>query len=269
MDLGIEVPKKSQEKEVPSDIKNILKEAENRDYQNFMCCLVIGQDDTAKTGIVLDYCSKLPKKTIVLDVDLGAYEVKTMYHKDSKKIIIPGNILVMDKTTGDISYEETLKIMRQIVNEIKENSQEYSAIVVDGISTLLKYAEYLMRIEKNIAPDGGVNLRYWIQRNKRFIEFLESVKSIPNIDKFFIGHEDFIIGEEAASVKVKTNQAVHQRVICTKETDKKTGTVTFKARVDKSKYNLKKQGKEYIIAIVPQEDEPTWNGSGKLFEGLK
>ena len=281
LDLGLEVPEKPKEEKketkpiTDDEAKTMIDRAENREYSSFMCCLVVGQDDTGKTGIVMDYCSNLPKKTLVLDLDLGSYEVKSTYHKEDKNIIIPNDIMVMEKTEKDIviNYEKTITNLKALVKYVKDHHNEYSAIIVDGISTLLKYAEYIMRIDKSIAPDGGVQLRYWIQRNKTFIEFLEAVKSVTGVDKFFIGHEDFIVGDEAASVKVKTNQMIHQRIICKKikeqGADKKpTGNILYTATIDKSKYNLKKQGKEYTFATVPKEGEPTWNIKG-IFEGLK
>jgi hypothetical protein len=283
VDLGVEVPKNSkkeeegkletpQEKKVVSifSAEEAVKKASNREYQNFICALVAGQDDTGKTGIVLDYASRQPKKTLVIDVDLGAYEVVAAYHGKEKKIIVPEGIIVKD------DYKQTIDNMVALITYVKDHKEEYSVFVMDGLSTLLKYCEYIMRIEKNISADGGVSLRYWVERNKKFIEILEYIKSIQGIDKFFIAHEDFITSEETAAVKIKTNQMIHQRIICKKikEKDgigkdaKPTGNIYFEATIDKSKYNLEKQGKAYIFAKVPKTGKPTWNIEG-IFEGLK
>ena len=130
----------------------------------------------------------------------------------------------------------------------------------DGLSTALTYAENQMRIEKNITPDGGVNLAFWKLRNKLFIETLEQIKSIP-IARFFIAHEDFIQSKdnELSSVKAKTNQMMFQKIRCIRES--LPNEVVYKAVIDKSKYNVNVEGLEFEFCNVDkQTGKAEWKG---------
>lgn len=254
------------DEQVKGMIDNAAKQTAEMKSQ--FCCLVIGADGTGKTGIVMDYCSKLEKKTLIIDLDGGAYPLYGAYHKGNEKIIIIQPFESKMTATGvEFDYKMTISKIRALIKYVKEHRAEYSAIVLDGISSLLKFAEYLMRVDKHIAPDGGVQMRFWLNRNKAFTEVLDSIKNIPDIDIFFVGHEDFIVDDDSAAVKVKTSQMIHQRIICTKVEDEKLGKVMFKAKVDKSKYNLSLEGKEFTFATV-EKDKITWN-SKPIFEGLK
>jgi hypothetical protein len=256
------------------DIKKLIEETQKQQKSatsNCFNCLIIGNDGTGKSGIVMDYMSKLPKKSIIIDLDGGNAPIYESYYKNTEnkdKIVIITPLEI--KSTKDdvvVDYKRTLAKIKAIVKYMKANYIEFSAIAIDGLSSLLKDAEYLMRIEKNIAPDGGVQLRYWINRSKVFTEILEMLKSIPLIDKFYIGHEDFIMKDEMAAVKSKTNQMIHQRIICEKRTN--LDKVEFVARIDKSKYNISLEGKEYKFASINHETKKVeWNAS-EIFKGLK
>lgn len=278
-DFGFDIPKgkgdgKVAEKEVifsDKDIEREIETAEKIQTKGFFNVFVIGNDGTGKSGIVLDYVGGLPKKTLIIDLDGGNLPLKQMYHKDNKNIVIL-NPLKMEATADDIEidYKMTFAKIKAIIKYVNDHYDNYSAIVLDGISTLLRYAEYQMRLEKNIAADGGVQYGYWKNRNKRFIEVIEVMKNIPAIDKFYIGHEDFILTSDSAAVKNKMNQMMHQRILCIK-TDDKAGKVTFTGKIDKSKYNLALEGKSYDFATVENIEDKgktTWN-SKSIWEGLK
>jgi len=280
IDFGVKMPTKPKEaKEVSAvfsdeDIETIIKDAENKVPSNNLVCLVIGQDGSGKTGIVMDYLETLPKKSIIIDVDGGCEPLKASYHKGSKKVIIIDPV-EMKTTEKDVEfdYNKTVAKIKAFIKYVKDNKDNFSAIVIDGISTGLKMCEHQMRIDKHIAPDGGVQMRYWIQRNKRFTEMLDAAKSIQGIDKIFIGHEDFIVKEDAAAVKTKTNQMIHQRIICKKDVEKNTqkmptGNVKFSALIDKSKYNLAIEGNTHVFATKDKEGKTTWDAK-PIFEGLK
>ncbi len=105
------------------------------------------------------------------------------------------------------------------------------------------------RLEKNIAPDGGVQTRYWLLRNKLFIETLEQLKSLP-CDTFLIAHEDFILNPlgDNASVKEKTNAMVWQKIRCERKVS--PNEIQFVATIDKSKYRVESEGREMIFCTV-------------------
>jgi len=278
-DFGSEGKKDSKEEDSEvifsdEDIGKLLEQTlkiQQESKSNSFNCLIVGADGSGKSGVVMDYISRLPKKTVIIDLDGGNMPLYESYYKgkeSANKIIIVQPMEIKPTATDiEIDYSRTLAKIKAIVKYVKTNYTEFGAIVLDGLSTLLKNAEYIMRIEKNIAPDGGVQLRYWINRAKTFTEIIEMMKSIPVIDKFYIAHEDFILKENDSSVKQKMNQTVHQRIICKKNIN--LDKVEFVAIIDKSKYNIKIEGKEYIFATVNTETkEFTWNAQ-EIFKGLK
>ena len=254
------------------DIKGLLDGALKRQLSEHEVagfnCLILGADGTGKSGIVLSYLAKKPKKSVIIDLDRGVEPVYEAYHRGNDKLIIVP-VLEMTRTEDDIilDYRKTLVKLKGIIKYVAKHHDEFSGICIDGISSLLKNAEYIMRIDKHIAPDGGVSMRYWIQRNKIFTEILEAVKNIKNIDRFYIGHEDFVMKEDAAAVKAKTNQMIHQRIMCKKVEDK--NVVKFVAKIDKCKYNLSLEGTEYTFGTVNKETkETTWRAT-QVFKGLR
>lgn len=231
------------------------------------CCLLYGSDGTGKSGLCLDYLSpediKAEKKIVIIDLDGGNVPLITTYHMDKIKNIQCVNPLVTSETEEGtvIDYQKTFAKIRAIIRYVKTShkTENIKAIVFDGLSTALKHAEHQMRLDKNIADDGGVMLKYWLIRNKIFIETLEQLKSIP-IAKFFIAHEDFIgkAGEELSSVKSKTAQMCFQKIKCERVDSK--DKVVFKAIIDKSKYNVRAEGKAITFCEVDKtKDVVKWD----------
>lgn len=245
------------------DIEALINKSEvNKPMFN---ALILGEDGAGKSGIIVHYIAKLPKKTIIIDLDGGNSPLIQSYYKDNKNLIVINPIEILVGTTDvEIDYKKTMAKIKAIVKYVKDHEELYSAIVLDGLSTLLKYAEYQTRIEKSIAPDGGMQLRYWLNRNKIFLEVLEIMKSI-NLDKFFIGHKDLILKSDTdSSVKQKLNQMIHQRILCERRVE--LGVVSFIAKIDKSKYNINLEGKEFEFARV-EGGKSIWKAD-ELFKGL-
>jgi len=259
--------------EIEKMISEVTKIAATNEKE--LNCIVIGNDGTGKTGIVIDYLETLPKKSLVIDLDGSATKLIRVYHKSSyeKGKIIPLAPLKMEENaeTQDvtINYVQTFAKLKAMIKYVVDRKENFSAIVLDGISDLLKYAENQMRLEKNINADGGVNYQYWKNRNQKFTETIEAMRHIPGIDKFYIGHEDFIISKESASVRVKMNQMMQQRIICRKKETALSGggnLIEFIAKIDKSKYNIALEGKEVIFSSI-KAGEYKWDTS-KIFEGF-
>jgi hypothetical protein len=256
------------------EIKKMIDDAQNIAVeQPCFNCLILGTDGTGKSGIVMDYCSKQTKNSVFIDVDGGDTPLKNSFFKDKKNIIVI-NPLEVEMTAKDviIDYPKTISKVKAIIKYVNDHSNEFSAIVLDGISTLLKYAEYTMRIDKNLTADGGVQLRYWINRAKTMTEIFEQMKLTP-IDKFYIGHEDLILqgtknpAIKDPAVKQKINQLIYQRIICKKTQSADGKLTTFTAIIDKSKYSLAKEGTETVFATV-NNGKAVWDIKN-LFDGLK
>lgn len=248
------------------DIAKIMETAKTAKITPKMCCLVLGAEGCGKSGIVLDYCNKLDKPTIVIDLDGGCMPLIYKHYKGKKTFIIPQDIIETKATDEgiDIDYIRTLAKINGIIKYTIEHQDEYGAIVLDGLSTLLKFCEFQSRIDKNIAVDGGMQLRYWILRAKLFTETIEIMKTAASMHRFYIGHIDLVATKDSAAVKQKLNALVHQRIICSRE--EKLGKTLFIGKIDKSKYNLLMENKNVTFATV-NDKEATWD-TKKLFEGL-
>lgn len=258
---------------VPIDVENLIYDKPMILPDEIpICAMLYGDDGTAKSGLALSCLTeediKNDKKLIVIDLDAGTVPLLMKYHKPA---VQSGNIRHIDpiiwgidpKTGKDvINYEATIDLINKIGNKIKETWKERNvkAVILDGGSKLLKYSEQQMRIEKALTPDGGVSPRYWIVRNKLFLELLELYKSIP-VDKYFIMHEDFIpgrkIGEQLSGVKLHTNQMMHQKILCERID---TGPeVVFRATLHKSKANTANEGLMIPFSKVNKKEKAyTW-----------
>src|SRR3990167_6565265 len=164
--------------------KNILysneqvKEWFNVKYSNkvLLNLLILGLDGTGKSGIAVDLLSeqdiKEGKKIVIIDLDGGNLPIIETYHKNKINNIICINPLLTCETNEgtEIDYKRTFAKIRAVVRYIEQNYQQekIKAIIFDGLSTALKYAELNMRMEKHLLPDQGVSMLYWKNRNKLF-----------------------------------------------------------------------------------------------------
>jgi len=255
--------------------------------ENKFVCMILGDDGTAKSPLALSHMTdediKAGKRVVVLDLDGGNGPLINSYHKErceklgrkaSDVFLVknPLSILATDKGVA-IDYITTLNQIKGVINLLKDpatvKTLNIKYVIFDGLSTLLQQAEFQMRIEKHLDADNGVNMAYWKRRNKYFKECLESLKSLP-FSSFFIAHADFIQPETAqgrkdwSSIKKQTHAMMHQKIICEKVFEK--GRTVFKATINKSKYNIKVEGKQIIFGTVDKEGvtfEPE-----KVLEGL-
>lgn len=219
-----------------------------------VCCLIYGKDGTAKSGLALDYLKLLKdgEKMVYIDLDGGALPLFRLHFKEKLKDIKYMNPVVISEETGEFDYIHTFKNIRAMIMNAKalQKQEQIKVIVFDGLSTALELAEKQMRIEKNLTPDGGVQLMYWKIRNKLFLEALELMKSIP-IARIYIAHEDFIVDKESSSVKQKTNQMMFQKVLMKRVID--FDKVNFTSTLHKSKYDIHLEDATYTIATVDKE----------------
>lgn len=250
------------------EIKKILYDKKNNRPFHF-CLMFYGTDGTGKTGLLQAYPLKEGEKHVILDLDGGNEPILDTYHADKKDQILIHNPLETTISSDGrkvIAFKRTMDKVKFIVDWIRRNyeKENIKAVSIDGLSKLLKYAEYQMRIDTNIKPDGGVEYRYWKIRNQMFMEIIEIMKSLP-IDKFYVAHDDFIQfsgNEEIAKVKIETNRIMYQKIRCIrKDTINK---VEYVAIVDKSKYNVRLEGARFTFLTVNKE-EKTFEWKGKEF----
>lgn len=238
------------------------------------CCMIYGEDGTGKTGLALSSLTEedvdAGMKIVVVDLDSGNIPLLIEHHTDkiNKNAISYRDPVKWDydeKGNPILNYRQTFAEINAIAVAAKNrwnSHHDIKAIILDGGSKLLKYSEQQMRLEKALTPDGGVQTRYWLIRNKMFLETLELYKSLP-FDKYFIFHEDFIpftstTDKKFASVKLQTNQMMFQKVFCERvDTGPK---VEFRATIHKSKFDITKEGKMINFGEVnKKEEEYIWN----------
>lgn len=257
---------------------------EHNELKEKKVMLLYGEDGTGKSGIALDSLTdediKAGKRMMVIDLDGGNVPLIISQHKercealgrDVQDCYLVKNPIVMDGEDGNIDYKATFNNIKEAVYLAKHAWEELnlSAIVYDGLSMALKYAEYQMRLERHIADDGGVQTRYWLVRNKIFKEILDQIKSLP-ISSFFIAHEDFVLKqlEDNSKIKEKTNAMMHQKLHCTRENRKKDNKTIFKATVHKSKYNPRIEGKEFVFLEVDTENEEASWDTSEIYEKVR
>ena len=232
------------------------------------CCMIYGADGTGKSGLALSTITnqdvKDGKQVVVVDLDNGNLPLILEHHRDKQAagaIKYQNPSVWGEDSTGSpiLDYKKTMDIINAIAIASKdewEDKQNVKAIIFDGGSKLLKFSEQQMRLEKHLTPDGGVQTRYWLVRNKMFLETLELYKSLP-FDSYFIFHEDFIgdltADQKLASVKIQTNQMMFQKIRC--ERLDVGPRVEYVATIDKSKFDLTKEGKRIKFAEVNKKDE--------------
>lgn len=235
-----------------------------------ICCLLYGEDGTAKSGIVQSYPLPKDKKMMIIDLDGGNIPLLMSYNQDKKEQIIvydPTEVITTDEGKTEIDYQTTINNVLGAIEYVRRNYEKdkIEVLVIDGMSTLLKRAEYMMRVEKHLMPDQGVSMRYWVNRNKVFEEIVELSKSIP-INKFYIAHEDFIMKADMASIKSKTNQAMFQKILCERIVTPEK--VEYKATIDKSKYDVELEGQKFVVLTINKGNkEFKWEGQ-KVVEAL-
>lgn len=281
-------------------IKQAIEEAE-KEKELKLCMTLLGQDDTAKTGIVMDYMSNNDGRGLFLDLDGNAEPLKSAFYPgDSSIVVMNPQVFKGGDASHEVDYESTLENLTSLIEWVKDNEEEFDYICLDGISRLKKIAEYQMRIDKNITVEGKVNTQYWIKRGKVFRSVINLTKGIKHADRFFIGHDDMIIPREAAQKSSKEikdeaedkyptdsgqqlkeimdipalvrkfHQSMVQRVITKKR--HKGDTVEYVALIDKSKYNAECLDDEVVIAEKLKGDdgnEIKWHGTEDLFTKFK
>jgi len=237
--------------------------------------MVLGEDGTGKTGLVMDYIHKdllidTEAKVLVFDLDRGANPIVSKYHKE-----IQNRIIVLDprKKSEYINedneiLEDPVKIMRLVMkasvnlrNTYKDRKIKY--IVLDGLSTFLSTAESQMRLDMNKDITDGILQLYWKKRKDNFFKVIDLLLTVET-NIFLIGHTNFVLNEKSTGVTRDMNARVLQRIVCERE-DVSDGIRLF-GRVSKSKLEATKENDRKNFMVVKNKEVKF--DSTKVFEDL-
>lgn len=170
-------------------------ETERSDFSyNQICMLLYGDDGTAKTGAAMDAAARFApkdKKIIVIDFDGSAKPVKAAFHADDDriKIIDPTTLTADGKIDYVNSYWKALAVLRFLLNNEGDPKWVVGAIIIDGIDTMKKWCEFVMK-EMDLKMDPLAQVKdswQWSRRNDKYFTILLLAKRL-NCMKFYTCH---------------------------------------------------------------------------------
>jgi len=252
----------------------------NRESGSTICMALYGDDGVGKSGVVLDCrneeATEKGKRVIAIDLDGSCGPLKEKFWKNDDNIIVLDPTMLLPDGNIDYvtTYNKVLAIVRYITQE--QDTLNLQAVIVDGLDTLLKTCEYVMRYEDlKVDPDVQIKDQWqWSRRNRRYYTVVQLIKRLK-CDSFFTTHlkevKDYRSGKLATKGKVpgwheNTPGMMFQKVFL--ERTSSEGITTFTATIEKAKGALELEGKVYPVAEV-SEGKTTWNGLKELFKDIR
>lgn len=284
-ELQVELEKAKPKSFSSSDAAGIISGKESQVVTSPICMALYGHDGTCKSGICLDSRFadeiKAGKKVIVIDVDGSAGPLREKYYPNDENIrVIDPFMLLPD---GEIDYVSTYNKILAVVKYIYENepTMNLATVALDGLDTLLKTCEYVMRYEDFKAdPEVQIKDRWqWANRNRRYLVPIFMLRRLK-CRKIFTTHykelKQYVAGQLihmdwVPDWEKSTPGMMFQRVEVTRD-DSKPEKVIFTAHVQKAKGALHLEGSDYVIAEVNTKTKPVtfkWHGLKELFEQIE
>jgi len=288
--------KKNQNNEPGNDLeKRILTDEEverlieiSRSTVNSPICMaLVGHDGVGKSGILLDSRSEEEveqgKQIFIIDLDDSCGPLKSVYYRDDDSIVILNCLVINDNGEIDYvnSYVKLLSVVRYIIRN--EKTLNLATVGLDGLDTMLKWCEYVMRNEDlKIDPSAQVKDQWqWSNRNRYFNTVLLLLKSLKcrfictthlKAEMKFVpkaggGRELLTTGYHPDWVSTAPGM-MFQKVSLERSQHPETGDVEITATVDKSKGALHLEGKKYLIAKV-SGDKAEWIGLKSLISDIE
>jgi len=252
-----------------------------------ICAALIGYDGTGKTGVALDCWTeeaiKQGKRVVIIDLDQSAAPIINSYHNDKNIVLADPTIL---DYAGDIDYVSTHNKLMAIVGYLVTNQKEANlhAVIMDGLDTLLKIHEYVMRyLDLKTDPDTRVDSFDWGKRNRRYFTVIQLLKKM-RCEKYYTTHikDEKDWGYDANSKKAKkTLKKTGEKVVWQdatpghmfqivrmekRELSEGPNSVEITAHVDKAKGALQLESNDYVVGGKTREGEPFWHGMREFFD---
>lgn len=244
-----------------------------------ICALLIGDEDSLKSGISMDCRSKAQidagEKVYYIDVDDASHAIWSEHWNEDENIVVKNPTLFVTEEDKEgnkkkvIDYERTLQRIHTFVTNvddaIKSGEVTVAGFVFDGVDTLLTDSEATMRDAIGLDVDDGVNFKYWSRRNMYFNEVIKAIKALP-CPKYFITHKkdwkktkkdrngaEVVVKEWVdGDFEKKLPHKMWQIIDCACDVSGDTSTYTAKIREFKGRPELK--GKTYTTMIIEHGD---------------
>jgi hypothetical protein len=212
------------------------------------------------------------KVIVIFDLDDGAGPIKEEYWENDDNIVCLSPVEMADN--GDVDYVATYDRLRALVAYVKsiEETEDIKAVILDGLDSLKKLAEWSWKISAGMEPTDKVKqMMDWQHRNWRYNNIIIPLKNM-NCDRYFITHLKEIktfkqVGSQSQLVVDHyepdwlggTPGMMYQKVLCEREEDS-SGVIHLKARLEKAKHDLRREGKSVELAVInPSTEEVTWS----------
>jgi len=269
-----------------ADIARVVEQNKKVVAKSNICAVFYGVDGTGKTGAAID--CRTPEeikegwKVYVIDFDDGCAPLKYKYYDNDENLILLDPTYIGEDNKPDYvaTYDKTLAIIKYILEQEKAG-ENIKAVVLDGLDSLLKTCEYVMKIEDlKIDPQAQITQSWeWGKRNSKYYTILLLLKRLKCY-KFYITHMKDLkkwtivpgSGERELSVvgskpnwQDQTPNMMFQKVLFTREDS--NGKVILKAKVEKCKTNISLEGKEVVIAEITK-DKAKWYGIKDLLSQM-
>ena len=257
------------------DMDSMLLPKKAEDVGSSICAMLVGLEDSLKSGIAMDCRSKIQienhEVVFILDLD-NANLPLWKDHWDSTDDIRLVNPAVMKTTKQDdgsekmeIDYDRTIQRINQFIFKVSaaESSGEIkvAGFVLDGIDKLLKSSEQTMRTQLELDVDDGVSYQYWNIRNKLFTDVLFGAKSLK-CAKYFVTHlktyqkkkDDKVVKEwEDGDWEKHTPNEMYQIIDCSKDMGA-DGITEYTAKIREFKGRPELLGKTFTTMKVDAEE---------------
>lgn len=229
-----------------------------------------GENGLGKTSLALTMFTdglKDDEVVIYVGIDNSGNEIINKFFKKelhSGQIISfnPDATTVNERGASVKDEERVLENVTSTAAAIKmalDNGIKVKGVIVDGVSFLLEFAESKMRMEKNIAPDGGTPTHVWKIRAKYFRAFSSAFMSL-DIPVIFVTHQDFLPelvepGKSFPAVKERLIDECGVRIVLSKKASTENNNVEdYIAEVKKNRSDIFSVNKPVTFMSVNSEE---------------
>ena len=254
-------PQESLEDEIYNMIFESNKQVENDKIAQKI--VLSGENGLGKTSLALALVTEDlqdDEKIVYIGIDNSGSEIINKFFKKELHAgqILPFNPDARKLNDRGVSVRDEERVLEKVtttssaIKKAIDNGIKVKAVIVDGISFLLEYAEAKMRMERNLDADSGTQLNLWKIRAKFFREFTSAYMAL-DVPVIFVSHEDFMPertepGKDLSSVKRRLIDECGVRIILNKKNNPDNNHVEdYIAEIKKNRSDIFTVGKTVIF----------------------